>query len=97
MVRRIRVCLMSGALLFCAIAPAVAFQPAGQNEFVPVTGAVPTSEQIPAAPLVIGAYAFFLLLMMFYLWTIWRRIGKVETDMRALERRQGMGPGSQLR
>jgi hypothetical protein len=26
--------------------------------------------------------------MVFYLWTIWRRIGKVEGDMRALERRQ---------
>ena len=39
----------------------------------------------------IGAYAFFLLLMMFYLWTIWRRIGKVEADMHALERRQGAG------
>ena len=55
--------------------------------FSPVTG-VPVTEQIPAAPLVIASYAFFLLLMVFYLWTIWRRIGKVETEMRALERRQ---------
>ena len=73
-----------------AMVTAQAFQPA-QDGFVPVTG-VPASEQIPAAPLVIGAYAFFLLLMMFYLWTIWRRIGKVEAEMRALERRQGTGP-----
>lgn len=56
--------------------------------FVPVTGG-PQIEQIPAAPLVIASYAFFLLLMVFYLWTIWRRIGKVETEMHALERRQG--------
>jgi hypothetical protein len=48
-------------------------------------------EQIPAAPLVMASYAFFLLLMMFYLWTIWRRIGKVEGDMRALESRQPEG------
>jgi hypothetical protein len=27
-------------------------------------------------------------LMLFYLWTIWRRIGKVERDMQDLERRQ---------
>ena len=59
--------------------------------FVPVTG-VPPGEQIPAAPLVITAYAFFLLLMVFYLWTIWRRIGKVETEMQALERRQSQSP-----
>ena len=56
--------------------------------FVPVTGG-PQIEQIPAAPLVIASYAFFLLLMVFYLWTIWRRIGKVETEMRSLEQRQG--------
>ena len=55
--------------------------------FVPVTGA-PAGEQIPAAPLVIGSYAFFLLIMVFYIWTIWRRIVKVEADMRSLERRQ---------
>jgi len=62
-------------------------QPAAPEGFVPVTGA-PITEQIPAAPLVMTAYAFFLLLMLFYLWTIWRRIGKVETEMQALERRQ---------
>lgn len=59
--------------------------------FVPVTG-VPVTEQIPAPPLVIGAYAFFLLLMVFYLWTIWRRIGKVEAEMQALDRRQSESP-----
>ena len=63
-------------------------QPTIPEGFQPVTGA-PASEQIPAAPLVIAAYAFFLLLMIFYLWTIWRRIGKVESEMQALERRQG--------
>jgi len=55
--------------------------------FAPVTGG-PQVEQIPAAPLVIASYAFFLQLMVFYLWTIWRRIGKVETEMHTLERRQ---------
>ena len=90
MVGRIRVWLVSLTLLAGAIVPALAFQPgpAAQEGFVPVTG-VPPGEQLPAAPLVIGAYAFFLLLMMFYLWTIWRRIGKVEAEMRALERRTG--------
>ena len=91
MVRRIHGCVMSLVLMVLAGAHVLALQPpAAQEGFVPVTG-VPASEQIPAAPLVIGAYAFFLLLMMFYLWTIWRRIGKVEADMQALERRQGAG------
>jgi len=61
----------------------------GQEGFRPVTG--PVTEQIPAAPLVISSYAFFLVLVFVYLWTIWRRIGKVEADMRALERRQPEG------
>ena len=60
----------------------------GLDGFVPAQS-LPQTEQIPAAPLLLSSYAFFLILMMFYLWTIWRRIGKVETDMRELERRQG--------
>jgi len=79
-------------LSFCAAiallsAPLLA-QP-GQEGFAPVTG--PVTEQIPAAPLVISSYAFFMVLLFVYLWTIWRRIGKVEAEMRALERRQSEG------
>jgi hypothetical protein len=82
MIRRVLFACLSIALTSAAL---FAQQP-GQNEFVPVTG--PVGEQIPAAPLVISSYAFFLVLLFVYLWTIWRRIGKVEADMRALERRQ---------
>jgi hypothetical protein len=95
MARRMFTCLLSLTLGAMAVAtPLLALQPAAQGDFVPFTG-VPPDQQMPAAPLVVGAYAFFLLLMMFYLWTIWRRIGKVEADMRALERRQGgRSPGN---
>jgi len=41
-----------------------------------------------AAPLVIAAYGFVWLATLFYVWTIWRRLSKVEADMRVLERRQ---------
>jgi type VI protein secretion system component VasF len=63
---------------------------AATDGFVPA-GSLPAVEQLPAAPLLIGAYAAFLVLMMVYLWTIWRRIGKVEADMQALARRQAGG------
>lgn len=67
---------------------ALAFvQPAAQGEFVPVTPGTAT-EQLPAGPLVIAAYAIIWIAMMVYLWTIWRRLNKVETDMHALERRK---------
>ena len=63
--------------------PAFALQPTGQGAFVPVD-AVPLADQLPAAPLLITAYAFVWLAATFYVWTIWRRLNKVEDDMRAL-------------
>ena len=88
MLRRLFTCVLGLLLTGPAASMVLAMQPEPQGEFKPFTG-VPPEQQIPAGPLVVGAYAFFLLLMMFYLWTIWRRIGKVEADMRALERRAG--------
>ena len=82
--------LSIGILTLMLVAvPALAQQPpnAGLDGFIPAQSLPPT-EQIPAAPLLIGSYAFFLVLMMFYLWTIWRRIGTVEKEMHDLERRQ---------
>ena len=57
--------------------------PAGQSEFVPVDS-VPVSDQLPAAPLLITAYAFVWIAVMVYVWTIWRRLNRVEDEMRAL-------------
>jgi CcmD family protein len=61
--------------------------PPGQGEFIPIDQ-LPPSEQLPAAPLLITAYAFVWLAVFFYVWTVWRRLNKVETEMRTLERRQ---------
>jgi len=69
------------------VGPSFAHQAAAQNTFEPV-GNVPIGEQLPAGPFIVGSYAFFLLLMVFYLWTIWRRINRVEKDMQDLARRQ---------
>ena len=60
--------------------------PAGQSEFVPIKE-LPPSEQMPAAPLLITAYAVFLVLVVFYVWTVWRRLNKVDADLHALEQR----------
>jgi hypothetical protein len=54
-----------------------------QSEFVPVTE-IPQSEQLPSVPLVIAAYAFVWLAFMAYTWTMWRKLGKVETDLKTL-------------
>jgi CcmD family protein len=60
--------------------------PPGQGAFVPVDQ-LPPADQLPAAPLLIAAYAFVWVAVLFYVWTIWRRLNKVEKDMHALERR----------
>ncbi len=73
--------------LFLTAGSALAQAPAGQDGFVPASS-LPPGQEMPAAPLLIVSYASFLLLMMFYLWTIWRRIAKVEKEMQDLERRQ---------
>jgi CcmD family protein len=70
-------------------APALALQPPRQqDEFVPISQ-LPPGDRMPAAPLVIVAYAFVWIALMGYLWSIWRRIGKIEADLRTLERRSG--------
>lgn len=89
LIRRILVAFCSALLLSV---PCVAQPPAGAQGgqvegFVPVNE-LPPADQLPAAPLLITAYAFVWLAAMVYLWSIWRRLNKVEQEMRSLERRQ---------
>ena len=82
---RVKVILTS-VFWFVLLAPvvlAVQQAPPGQSEYVPLKDLPPT-EQMPAAPLLIAAYAFAWIAVMFYLWTIWRRLNKVEAEMRVL-------------
>lgn len=73
------------SLVFLA-APIAAFQPQQQNEFRPLSE-IPASEQLPGGTYVVIAYGFVWIAAMFYIWTIWRRLGKVEEEMRILQRR----------
>jgi type VI protein secretion system component VasF len=92
MMRRLWIVLVSVVLLggtLLAQAPQGGGPQGSATEgFVPLSS-LPPGEEMPAAPFVIGAYAFFLLLMMFYLWTIWRRLNKVEQELQEFERRHG--------
>jgi len=54
---------------------------------------LPPTEQLPAAPFIVGAYSFFLVLMVGYVWSIGRRLNTVEKEMRTLEQRQADGGG----
>jgi CcmD family protein len=83
--------LLAQATPSAAQAQAPAGQVAGQeqqDQFVPVKG-LPQQEQLPASTLVMAAYGFVWAVLLVYLWSIWRRLMKVEHEMRALSARLG--------
>jgi len=69
-----------------AMAATVQQPPPAQQEFVPV-GELPQAEQLPAAPLVIAAYAFVWVALLAYLWSVRRRLDKVERELADVTRK----------
>ena len=65
--------------------------PSPPDGFVPASS-LPSQEQLPAAPLVIGAYAVAWVLVFGYLWSIWRRLERLETELADVRRRVAAGP-----
>ncbi|HEV3214165.1 MAG TPA: CcmD family protein [Vicinamibacterales bacterium] len=55
----------------------------GQTEFVPVSQ-LPAGEQLPAARLLVAAYAFVWIAVLAYVWLMWRKLGKVEREISEL-------------
>ena len=73
--------------LWCAVlAPGMASAqpPEPVDEFKPV-GNAPAGEQIPAAPLLIGAYVVVLAGLFTYVFSLARRLGSVQRDVERLE------------
>ena len=74
-------------LLICGASASTALAgqpPQPQDEFVPV-GNSPAPEQIPAAPLLIGAYVVVLGGLFAYVVGLSRRLGAVRLDVERLE------------
>jgi len=69
------------------VAEAAVGQPA-QDEFIPLES-VPPEDQLPAAPLLVAAYALLWIAVVGYLWSIWRRLMTVERELADLSRRTG--------
>ena len=59
--------------------------PPAQDEFVPLEE-VPLEDQLPAAPLLVTAYAIIWILVFGYLWSLWRRMSTLERELGDLSR-----------
>ena len=60
-------------------------QPKQQEEFTPIDQ-LPPQEQLPAAPLLVGAYAFVLLMLFGYMFIVSRRLTVVQQEVDRLDR-----------
>jgi CcmD family protein len=75
-----------GLWLLLLIAPTSA-QPQPPKDFVAVDESQP-GEQIPALPLIAGAYGFIWIALLGYVWSVGRRLQKVEGELAELEVRR---------
>ena len=68
-------------------------QPQQQDEFIPIDQ-LPPQDQLPAAPLLIGAYVFVVLALFAYVFSIAKRLTAVQREVERLEtdlKRSGRG------
>ena len=92
-----RILIRAIALVFVLTMPlpplAAQTQPRQQEEFTPIDQ-LPPQEQLPAAPLLVGAYAFVLLMLFGYLVMVSRRLSAIQAEVNRLDadlKRAGKG------
>jgi CcmD family protein len=68
-----------GFLLAIGTATGVAAQ--GEDGFVPLREGESIGEQLPATPLVFAAYAAVWVLLLVYVYSLWRRVTRAERDL----------------
>lgn len=76
-------------LAFVCVLPAAAQTPSGQapkqqDEFVPISQ-LPPQDQLPAAPLLISAYAVVMIVLFGYMLSVSRRLSSVQREVERLE------------
>jgi CcmD family protein len=69
-----------------AARPPSSTTPPAQDEFVPISE-LPADDKLPAAPLLIAAYAVVWIVLAVYVWTLWRRFLRAEQDLKQLASR----------
>ena len=82
------------ALLALSLAGSAAAQqpdPKQQGEFVPISQ-LPAQDQLPAAPLLVTAYAFVWVALFGYVLSVGRRLSNVQREVERLEADMKRGP-----
>ena len=90
--------VLAGLLVLLAIAavptPMAAWQPpsttAAQDGFVPLDESK-VQERVPAAPILMAAYAIAWVVIFGYVWTLWSRLSRVEREIVEVSRRIDAG------
>ena len=81
--------LTGGSLSFASTALAQSAPPptttAAQDEYLPIAE-LPDSEKLPAAPFLIAAYVVVWSAVLLYVLSLWKRLGRVEADLREARR-----------
>ena len=94
--RRVREWILMGALvLLTALSINWSVEAPGtaaQDGFVPVSQLPPATEQLPATPLVAGAYAFMWVATLAYVFSLWRRLAAVDRELTTLRKEIGGRP-----
>lgn len=91
--RRLAVAVLFVASCWAAAPLAAETQPPpnpAQEGFVPIDQLQP-KEQLPAAPLVMAAYAVAWVVIFGYVWSIWRRLNRVEQEIASVSQRVSGG------
>jgi CcmD family protein len=84
------VALLPAAVSATQPPPAAPATPAAQDGFVPIDQLAP-KEELPAAPLVMAAYAVAWLVVFAYVWSLWRRLQRAEAEIADVSRRVANG------
>ena len=86
-----RVGTVAGLLMGAAatIAAQTPQSPAAQEGFKPYVPGQGGMEVLPATPLVFAAYAFVWVALVVYVWSMWRRVSRLEQELRVVRDKTG--------
>lgn len=85
------------ACVVMLLMPAAAWAQGQPDGFVPVDPSAVVTEKLPAAPMVMTAYAIVWLVLIAYVWSLRRRQARVELEIAALRTRVNDRPADERR